>query len=197
MWLNPKLDSSRAVSIPENHESWSVIFSAPLRNEDKLVWNRFISPFLFISNSTVIGARMSHWKIRQTKQHPSRARSGHHISCSSVSLHFLCDILAPITVDKLLKKSKDSESWVFRILNQHSSRLFVSCFVLHPLLQQPLMRSRDTGRVFQYLSCKSCNRINVKDSTSAQLERSQVMFLGTHAQYKLVQGWGRYFWKVT
>ena len=47
---------------------------------------------------TVIGARMSHWKWRETKQYPSRARSGHHISCSFVSLHFLCDILAPITV---------------------------------------------------------------------------------------------------
>ena len=41
---------------------------------------------------------MSHWKWRETKQHPSRARSGHQISCSFVSLHFLCDILAPITV---------------------------------------------------------------------------------------------------
>ena len=48
--------------------------------------------------STVIGARMSHWKWKETKQHPSRARSGHQISCSLVSLHFLCDILAPITV---------------------------------------------------------------------------------------------------
>ena len=47
---------------------------------------------------TVIGARMSQWKWRETKQHPSRARSGHQISCSFVSLHFLCDILAPITV---------------------------------------------------------------------------------------------------
>ena len=48
--------------------------------------------------STVIGARMSHWKWRETKQHPSRTRSGYQISCSLVSLHFLCDILAPITV---------------------------------------------------------------------------------------------------
>ena len=47
---------------------------------------------------TVIGARMSHWKWRETKQHPSRARSGNQISCCLVSLHFLCDILAPITV---------------------------------------------------------------------------------------------------
>ena len=41
---------------------------------------------------------MSHWKWRETKRQPSRARSGHQISCSLVSLHFLCDILAPITV---------------------------------------------------------------------------------------------------
>ena len=53
------------------------------------------------STSTVIGARMSHWKWRETKQHPSRARSGHQISCCLVSRHFLCDILAPITVDAI------------------------------------------------------------------------------------------------
>ena len=47
---------------------------------------------------TVIVARMSHWKWSETKQEPSRARSGHQISCCLVSLHFLCDILALITV---------------------------------------------------------------------------------------------------
>ena len=47
---------------------------------------------------TVIGARMSHWKWRETKLQPSRVRSGHQISCCLLSLHFLCDILAPITV---------------------------------------------------------------------------------------------------
>ena len=47
---------------------------------------------------TVIVARVSHWKWRETKQQPSRARSGHQISSCFVSLHFLCDILAPITV---------------------------------------------------------------------------------------------------
>ena len=38
--------------------------------------------------------RMSHRKWRETKQQPSRARSGHQISCWLVSLHFLCDILS-------------------------------------------------------------------------------------------------------
>ena len=52
----------------------------------------------FRSHTTVIGARMSHWKWGETKQHPSRDRSDHQISCSLDSLHFLCDILAPITV---------------------------------------------------------------------------------------------------
>ena len=50
------------------------------------------------SNCTVIGARMSHWKWRETKHMPSRASSGHQISCCLFSLHFLYDILAPITV---------------------------------------------------------------------------------------------------
>ena len=47
---------------------------------------------------TVIGARMSHWKWRETKLQPCRARSGHQISCCLVSLHFLRDILAPIMI---------------------------------------------------------------------------------------------------
>ena len=33
-------------------------------------------------------------KWRETKQQPSRARSGHQTSCYLVSLHFLCDILS-------------------------------------------------------------------------------------------------------
>ena len=37
---------------------------------------------------------MSHRKWRETKQYPSRATSGHQISCSLVSLYFLCDILS-------------------------------------------------------------------------------------------------------
>ena len=48
--------------------------------------------------STVIVDRMSHWKWRETKQQPSRARSGHQIRCCLVSLHFLCDIMETITV---------------------------------------------------------------------------------------------------
>ena len=50
------------------------------------------------SRCTVIVARMSHWKWRESKQQPSRARSGHQISCCLVSLHLLCDILSTITV---------------------------------------------------------------------------------------------------
>ena len=39
--------------------------------------------------------RMTHRKWRETKQQPSRAISGHEISCCLVSLHFLlCDILS-------------------------------------------------------------------------------------------------------
>ena len=37
---------------------------------------------------------MLHRKWRESKQQPSRARSGHQISCCLVSLHFLCDILS-------------------------------------------------------------------------------------------------------
>ena len=47
---------------------------------------------------TVRDGRMSPWKWRSTKQHPSRARSGNHISCCLFSLHFLCDILPSRTV---------------------------------------------------------------------------------------------------
>ena len=52
------------------------------------VWREGVPDFIKVT--TVIGARMSHWKLRETKQHPSRARSGHKISCSLVSLNFRC-----------------------------------------------------------------------------------------------------------
>ena len=38
--------------------------------------------------------RMSHRKWRETKQQPSSSRSGHQISCCSLSYHFLWDILS-------------------------------------------------------------------------------------------------------
>ena len=38
------------------------------------------------------------WNWRENKQHPSRVRSGHQVSCCLISLHFRCDILAPIPV---------------------------------------------------------------------------------------------------
>ena len=44
---------------------------------------------------------MSHRKWRETKQQPSRARSGHQMSGCLVALHFLCDILAAVTVYKV------------------------------------------------------------------------------------------------
>ena len=42
--------------------------------------------------------RMSHKKWRETKQQPSRARTGHQISCCLLLLHFLCDILSTGTL---------------------------------------------------------------------------------------------------
>ena len=45
--------------------------------------------------------RMSHRKWRETKQKPSRARSGHQISCCLVYLHFLCNILSGHPVKEL------------------------------------------------------------------------------------------------
>ena len=42
---------------------------------------------------TVNVCRMSHRIRRESKQDPSRARSGNQISCCLVSLHFLCGIL--------------------------------------------------------------------------------------------------------
>ena len=45
------------------------------------------------SGNTVCNGRMLPWKLRETKQEPSRARSENHISCCLFSLHFLYDIL--------------------------------------------------------------------------------------------------------
>ena len=48
---------------------------------------------------------MSHRKWRETKQQPSRARSGHQMSGCLVALHFLCDIQAGDPVLYVLVKN--------------------------------------------------------------------------------------------
>ena len=52
---------------------------------------------------------MTHRKRRDTKQQPSRARSGNQISCSLVSLHFLCDILSTGPVQMKLVDSSNNQ----------------------------------------------------------------------------------------
>ena len=56
------------------------------------LWNCFYRSREFSVCTGRLG-RMSHRKWRETKQQPSRARSGKNISCCLVSCHFLCDIL--------------------------------------------------------------------------------------------------------
>ena len=48
---------------------------------------------VLLLENTVALYRMSHRKGIETKQLPSRARSGHKICYCLVSRHFLCDIL--------------------------------------------------------------------------------------------------------
>ena len=58
-------------------------------------------------------ARMPHRKWRSTKQQPSRAGSGHHISCCLVSLHFLCDILSSRPVGPARSMQNESNALQF------------------------------------------------------------------------------------
>ena len=57
-------------------------------------WNQQFTRFQILKPYTGQPNRMSHRKLGETKQQPSRARSGHQFSCCLVSLHFLCDILS-------------------------------------------------------------------------------------------------------
>ena len=64
----------------------------------------FLNPLPIISVrqllllSTGLVCRMPHRKRRESKQHPSRAKSGHQLSCCLLSLHFLWCILCTSTV---------------------------------------------------------------------------------------------------
>ena len=62
------------------------------------LWTKPYTFHLLENSYTVTVARMLHWKWRETKQQPSRARSDHQISCCLASIYFLCDILATVTV---------------------------------------------------------------------------------------------------
>ena len=78
------------------------------------------------STTATAVARMSHSGTgngEKSKQEPRRARSGRQISCSLVSLHFLCDILATFPVGPFrgqnglisdLTRSKKFSPQVFR-----------------------------------------------------------------------------------
>ena len=92
-------DEDAAARAPRRH---FVLFCEPPRNisqtrsrlvEHGAVWG-WINPPLLVLTYTGRPDRMSHRKWGETKQQPSKARSGHQISCSLVSLHFLCDILS-------------------------------------------------------------------------------------------------------
>ena len=57
--------------------------------------------------------RMSHRKWRESKQQPSRSRSGNQLSCCLVSLDFLCDILSGGPVIKTaVVPAVSTQSWL-------------------------------------------------------------------------------------
>ena len=53
----------------------------------------------FVRKFTVQVCRMIHRKWRETRQQVSRSKSGHHLSCCLIPLHFLWGILRTSTVD--------------------------------------------------------------------------------------------------
>ena len=61
--------------------------------------NRICNIWTVTARPTGRPDRMSHRKFRETKQQPSRASSGHHISCCLVSLHLLYSILSSHPVE--------------------------------------------------------------------------------------------------
>ena len=74
-------------------------------------------------------ARMPHRKWRSTKQQPSRAGSGHQISCCLVSIHFLCNISPPdiffLSGDAIAlsfkQKMENRAQWVTNACAAHSA----------------------------------------------------------------------------
>ena len=105
--------------------------------------------------------RMSHRKWREGKQQPSRARSGHQLSCCLVSLHFLCDILSV----QFTCKYKHSETRICYLcmclcLRHEIYRLVqAKCPILLSTSQA------QTGRTFSQLSNLSFARLCIKRCT--------------------------------
>ena len=60
-------------------------------------------------------------KWRETKQYPSRARSGNQISCCLFSLHFLYDMLHSGTVDQNMPKKWEPHILSFDAKDHHAS----------------------------------------------------------------------------
>ena len=72
---------------------------------------------------------MSHSKLREGKQQQNRARSGHHISCCLVSLHFLCDILSSRPVDLFHPQCPPRQQ--FAVFHTSSVTVMKTCYKFH------------------------------------------------------------------
>ena len=71
---------------------------------------------------TVFGTRMSDRKWRETKQQPMWWPDLALVGCRLVSLHFQCDILAPITVIVI---------YIFWPISNHNTKLLITGRVIH------------------------------------------------------------------
>ena len=80
-----------------------------LRTDRDVQCNGVMSGKLHVDKcSTVPVDRMSHRKWREAKQQPSRTRSGNHINCCLVSLHFQRDIQSTAPVQCLTRKNVEN-----------------------------------------------------------------------------------------
>ena len=102
-------------TLPNRHPSWLTnsppnkkgkLSSTTTRLKRECVWFRVRD--LCACKSTGPVDRMSHRKWRKTKQQPSRARSGNHINCCLVSLHFQRDIQSTAPVQCLTQECRES-----------------------------------------------------------------------------------------
>ena len=119
---------------------------------------------------------MSHWKWRETKLQPSRARSGHQISCCLVSLHFLRDILAPITV-KSNSTRYGKKMWVLGCVNslprpeESRTRNLWPTFLTNPV--------HDDDAFFPYLLLRAYRNVGyyarLRPHSSLEVERSRFL----------------------
>ena len=127
--------------------------------------------FSSAKSSLLLRGKMSHRKWSETKQQPSRAMSGHQLSCRLVCLHFLCDIPSSHAVVNL----RSFKVQVIGCVNSSIADFLDTQVLLHfTYVKKSRNRLRDPTTFLTYLYTTTVLKTDVRVNGSQVLSMSTI-----------------------